>query len=67
MRWADTSYVRDLQQSDADCYTYSDGYSNAYGNGNTYSYGYATTHANPKIPTDAQAAPDPTPPVLICV
>ena len=62
---ADTSSIRDLQQSDADCYTYSVGYCYTYSNGNTYSYRHSPTHANAKISADAAPPSDPTPAVLI--
>jgi hypothetical protein len=71
MRRADTSSVCDLQQSDADCDTYPNGYSNAYsdGNRNTYSYRYtySPTDAHAKISADTETAPNATPPLLICM
>ena len=67
VRRADPSAARGLQQSYADCYTYSDGYRDPYGDSysNTHRYRYATAHAYTKISADAETAPDATPAVLI--
>jgi hypothetical protein len=49
-RLAEPEYDRALRQSDANCNSYRDSYSYAYGNinNNTHGYCYSPTHANAK-------------------
>lgn len=58
VRRADTSYLRGLQQSDAEPHSYSYCYSdaNSYSHSNTYSYRYSPACANTKLRANTEAA-----------